>query len=502
MTEIYEDVTPNAEFLIRASSEQGYSLEAALADLIDNSISAQATKVELLVDTEEESFTLYVADNGNGMTNIELANAMKFPSQSPENRRQPNDLGRFGLGMKTASFSQTRKFTVLSKKNNDQEYCARTWDLKALKDGGWRVIVNPKKDIATVISKYKKISSDSFLGSFENFKPNTIVIWHGLHKFEEFISERDTKQTLYKELLEVTSEHLSIAFHRFMERTDRPISIRLNHKILEPFNPLPSDARDFRGLGPLSRTFNNGDFSFEGFILPSRAISESRSHSQWTTKNRSLLDMEGMYVYRSDRLISFGGWHNLSQRTARHSLARLKVNIGNNSDSHLHLNVAKSQVRIPDDLRLTLKGYIATLKEEAAREYNNKSVPDPNLKRERNQDLLSIVQTTKGAIFEVNQNFPLFRSATEGLGKLQKSSVKALLRLLTVKLNHMKDSFEPELFSTEIADDGQITEEELLVIASKLFDSGLSKSAILKNIMPGFGFKPSSLPKSVMQYLE
>ncbi|MEI8646623.1 ATP-binding protein [Pseudoalteromonas sp. Hal056] len=108
--------TPVPDFLIKSISEQGYSLEAAIADLIDNSVTANSSVIQVLVDTEIEPFQLFLADNGDGMSADELVNNMQFPSSNPEGVRSLEDLGRFGLGMKAASFSQTRKFTVISRK--------------------------------------------------------------------------------------------------------------------------------------------------------------------------------------------------------------------------------------------------------------------------------------------------------------------------------------------------------------------------------------------------
>ena len=111
----FEDVTPNPEYLIKSIAEQGYSLETALADLMDNSISANADKIEMLIRMDQEPFVLFLADNGDGMDEETLKSNMHFPSKSPDSFRNTSDLGRFGLGMKTASFSQTRKFTVISR---------------------------------------------------------------------------------------------------------------------------------------------------------------------------------------------------------------------------------------------------------------------------------------------------------------------------------------------------------------------------------------------------
>ena len=184
-----EEASPNPEYLIKSIAEQGYSLETSLADLMDNSISAEANKIEVLIDFDSEPFKLFLADNGQGMTEEELSKNMQFPSNSPEDSRSNSDLGRFGLGMKTASFSQTRKFTVLSKKKNETKYNGRTWDVDFLKDNGWKIIVNSDEEVARLMYQYNQLSS-SFLKGFDNYKPNTIVIWEGLYKFENYLQKQ------------------------------------------------------------------------------------------------------------------------------------------------------------------------------------------------------------------------------------------------------------------------------------------------------------------------
>lgn len=499
-TALYEDAIPKPSDLIESIAEQGYSLQAALADLIDNSISANATQIEILVSTDDVPFRLYIADNGDGMTESELSSAMKLPSQSPMLGRKNSDLGRFGLGMKTASFSQTKRFTVASKANSNNEFRGRTWDLSVLEQGSWKIKINSDPELDSITSKYKMLS-ESFMNAFEDFNPKTIIVWNGLHKFEEFISERNREDILLKELKEVTAEYLSIVFHRFMERKKKPIRIRLNNRILSPFNPFPYE-KDMRSIAPNTRNFNNDKFSIEGFVLPARAIRESRGNSIWTTKYQSLYDMEGIYVYRSDRLISFGGWSNISKKSARHNLARLKVDIGNNNDLRLHLNVAKSQVKIPDDLRDALKRYIEDLKAEAAREYNNKSVRPQKNGSQKNQELLNLVPTSKGVTFEINDMFPLFRTAFEGLNKLQASSFKFILKMLVVKLNMIRDSHQQKSFITEIKSESTISEKELEDAISKLRNSGIPPEIIKKDLIPSLGYSLDSIPNSVLKILE
>ena len=218
----FETANPNPEFLIKSIAEQGYSLETALADLIDNSISASADKIEILIHTNDEPFTLYLADNGSGMDEQTLKKSMEFPSGSSEGQRKESDLGRFGLGMKTASFSQTRRLTVLSRKKGQNTYSGRTWDVDHLKGKPeWEMGINSADEVATILESYTKLSKD-LLNSFESFLPNTIIVWNSLYKYEAYMEEVNRRTALKKQLDEVTCDHLSLVFNRFMQKQNRP----------------------------------------------------------------------------------------------------------------------------------------------------------------------------------------------------------------------------------------------------------------------------------------
>ncbi|HXO74700.1 MAG TPA: ATP-binding protein, partial [Puia sp.] len=178
---------PNPEYLIKSIAEQGYSLETALADLIDNSITAGAGRIEILVDSATEPFVLFLADDGDGMNEETLARNMKFPSSSPEDNRRTADLGRFGLGMKTASFSQTRTFTVLSRKKGTETFHGRTWDVGYLqREKEWKILKNTPEEVGRLLVQYTQLSN-GFLNSHKNYAPNTIVVWQGLYKFESYL---------------------------------------------------------------------------------------------------------------------------------------------------------------------------------------------------------------------------------------------------------------------------------------------------------------------------
>jgi hypothetical protein len=497
---IYEDVTPNPEFLIKAIAEQGYSLEAALADLIDNSISANADKVEILTKIDEEPFVLYLADNGTGMNEDTLKQAMHFPSNSPEADRTPNDLGRFGLGMKTASFSQTRKFTVISRLDGNEHYSARTWDVGIQNKHQWKVIVSTDEEIEEILSSYNLLSNGNFQG-FDNFEPNTIIVWHGLFKFEQYLEEKNRQKAFAKEITEITTEHLSLVFHRYMERKNQPLNIRVNNVRLESFNPFPIDEDGFRRIEMRQKQFNNDSIKMEGFILPARSLDETKQgDTKWTTKRRSLSDMEGIYIYRADRIILFGGWNGIIRKMPKLQLARLRVDIGNKVDHLLHLNVAKSQVIVPHELKKAFEDYIDELKSEAEKEFNNRGIRRFAQPAIENKDLFVKRASNRGALLEINPKFPVLEVLKDELTEGQNAKLNVLLKMINTQMNKIRGTFEEESFINVSEQDP--TQTDITEIINSLTGSGISKKTILTEIVPQMGYKFESLPLEVKELLD
>lgn len=497
-----EDASPNPEFLIKSIAEQGYSLETSLADLMDNSISANADKIEVLIDMEEEPFRLFLADNGDGMNEKSLIKNMQFPSNSPDNKREDEDLGRFGLGMKTASFSQTRKFTVLSKLKGEIDFKGRTWDVDFLKENGWKIIVNSKEEIDYLIQQYKKLSNDH-LNEFENFNVNTIIIWSGLYKFENYLEEKNRKNALKKEINEVTADYLSLVFHRFMEKSLNPLKIRINNIQVNPFNPFPENEKDFRQIEPKQSQFKSDVIKIEGYVLPSRSIEESKQGlSKWTTRYRGLMDMEGLYIYRADRIILFGGWNGLIKKAPRLQLARLKVEVGNKVDHLLHLNVAKSQISVPHELRVAFEQYIDELKIEAEREFYNRGIRKfSGAKSLENHQLFERSSSDKGSLLEVNSNFPLIKILKESLNKDQNSKLNLILKMINTRVNSIRHVHEEREYLGIVEKDG-IAKEELIKNIIELLNNGISSEMIREDILPHLGFKFSSLPEEIKSLIK
>lgn len=492
--------TPVPDFLIKSISEQGYSLEAAIADLIDNSVTANSSVIQVLVDSETEPFQLFLADNGEGMSADELVNNMQFPSSNPEGVRTLEDLGRFGLGMKAASFSQTRKFTVLSRKKGDDKYFGLTWDVDHLvKTKKWELLVSSKLEIDKLVNDFNKLNQD-FNGGISGFSPNTIVIWSGLYKFEKYLKEYNRKKALHREIVQNTTEHLGIVFHRFLDSSHNPLTIRVNNSHIRPFNPFPESQQSLRKLEYRQKDFGNDNIKLEGFILPSSSIKEAQQpNSGWTTPNKSLLDMEGVYIYRSNRLIIYGGWNGLIRKAPRLQLARLRVDIGNKADHLLHLNVAKSQVIIPHDLVEAFKGYIEELTSEAEKEFYNRGIRKFNHKsNSKDIKFLKKTHSNKGPLLELNHDFPLLKEIVKSCDHKQKIQLFLLIRMINTTINKIRDTHENvPFYRCE-----ETKEKDFFDFILSMKSEGFSSELIKKNLISELGIDLKTLPTELLEILE
>jgi|GEM_PF-325413 len=497
----YDSATPFAEYLIKSIAEQGYSLETSLADLIDNSVTAGATRIEILINTENTPFTLFLADDGHGMSEEILKKCMHFPSASLEDGRNINDLGRFGLGMKTASFAQTRRLTVISRAGADNQYAARTWDVEYLrKKQEWRIIINTEKEINALLAAYSALSS-GFLNEFNDYTPNTIVVWQGLYKFEEYLDGEDKSNSLKTQITETTTEYLSLVFHRFMERLTNPLSIRVNNTRVKSFNPFPTNHPDLRLIESKQKSIKDDVIKLEGFVLPSRSMDESKDLiNPWTTKSKGLLDMEGLYIYRADRIILLGGWNGIIRKSTRLQLARLRVEVGNKVDHLLHLNVAKSQITIPYDLKIGFLKYMSELKDQAEKEYHNRGIRKISSKKTDSLPLLfDRKASSKGSLLEINDDFPLVKKIMENLDEDHKKTFIILNKMINNTVNKIRQTHEEKVF-VEL-DEVKEVESSLKNTILTLLNGGTDKEIIRTCILPTLGYRIDTIPGEILNLL-
>jgi hypothetical protein len=418
----YEVVPPEPSALIESLRSVGYNLPAAIADILDNSIAADAKNIHITFHWGgRESFVL-ILDDGRGMSKDELKNAMRPGSRNPLEERRPEDLGRFGLGLKTASLSQCRNLCVVSKRAKES-LNSRTWDLDALVNSPeWRLLVEPSKAAGEAIKK------------LEAMPRGTAVVWSAL---DRLIGDEDAGDavacTRFNDAIDQVREHLALTFHRFLE--DRSIKIYLNGKLVSPWNPFMRD-----GTTPSSPTpqefipFGKSGVTFQGFILPHKdtlteeAFQKNRGPRGWTAQ-------QGFYVYRNKRLLVYGDWLRLGRPSAwtreeHYRLARIRLDILNDSDAEWHLDVKKSTARPPVLIRDRLTDLAEHVRAKARSvfvhrgKYGRRTVPATNTER----PWISSVRENR-RVYSINRDHPAVQAVLRSFPD-KSSEVTALLRLL------------------------------------------------------------------------
>lgn len=495
----YEEAMPNPEHLIKSIAEQGYTLETALADLLDNSISANAQNIEIMSTNLENKLKVFITDNGEGMSEFDLSSNMMFPSKSVDSSRSVTDLGRFGLGMKTASFSQTRKFTVLSRKKGTVSFSGRTWDVSYLKQcGKWRILVNSESEILELLKAYENVSANH-LKSFENYIPNTIIIWDGLYKFENYIDPKNQYKHFKEQINTETREYLGIVFHKFMTQQSNSLQIRVNNLRVEAFDPFVAINGDSaRSLGEKEMKFGKDVLKMNAFVLPVEAC---ENEANWTTEKKNLMDLEGLYIYRGKRIIFFGGWNGIIKKETKLKLARLKIEFENINDDKLQLNVSKSKIEIPYELKIGVLRYLIELREQAKKEYNNRGLKQSKSKTVVSTiDLLTRVPTTKGVFYKINNEFPVLNEINLSLNEIQKKKLQLLLRAINFKINkqrHAETDYIDYIEKTEPIDINSLGD-----VISKVLKMGVDKKNIFNLILKDLGYSQENIPEKIKKMLK
>lgn len=333
------DITPpDPTRLIAALRQIGYSLEQALSDLIDNSINATASTVLVrFICDQEKIVSVALADNGSGMAEKTLRNAMRFGSDRVDDAES---LGKFGMGLKLASFSHAKTLTVLTRRNGKS--LGRQWTLEGIERGWECQILDPREVSRALTGRW---------GGVDLGRNGTVVIWDRLDKLTVSSSGlRSTLQTIQRRL----QTHIGVHFHRFLEAGKLRVLLdqqRLGtreHGLqveIEPLNPFGYERSGHLAYPKVFEINLNGVGSFraEGHIWPANA--ESRNYSL----GHNAAARQGIYFYRNDRLIQVGGWNGIVQHDAEphSSLARVRVDLPPLLDASFGLNVQKSAVIVP-----------------------------------------------------------------------------------------------------------------------------------------------------------
>jgi len=401
--------------LIESMRAVGYSLPAAIADIIDNSIAARATSVRINFHWKEEHSYFTLLDDGHGMNTDELVEALRPGTGNPLADRKAGDLGRFGLGLKTASFSQCRRLSVVSKKEGFPiDY--RTWDLDYVETAkAWQIL---------------RYLSDAGLERLLDDKPGgTLIIWE---KPDRIIYDQDRRLISEKKFLEFirdTEEHLAMVFHRFIE-TGR-ISIRINGRTVEPWDPF---LREIPGTQTFpAETLAGGEVKVIGYVLPYelKLSAELRKRAEgsngWTAQ-------QGFYIYRMDRMLVSGDWLRLFRKTEFARLARIMMDIEPSLDSAWQLDIRKSMAIPPRGFHDQLKTYAHRVRSAAIEVYRHRGKQKQRQSSGAGIEFAWIIEKQNGReIPKINGDHTLIRDVMDSLGP-DKKKLRRLLSLLEMTL--------------------------------------------------------------------
>jgi hypothetical protein len=366
-------ILPDPEGLLEALSRIGYSTAEAIGDLVDNSIDAKASRILIRVLRRDARLTsIVIADDGHGMSDSHMEQAMGFGVRT---KKTAKSLGKYGMGLKSASFSQCGSLTVMSA-NGSSSGAGRQWTTEGVRQGWQCALVEPAA--ASGYLQQPWFGDETVAG--------TIVQWDELDAFR--VPAARAESTL-AQLFDAVSLHLGLVFHRFLQR-----GLRIDLDTMDVETEDISVPRPVRSLDPFSyRSTGHADYPRTFTIkLPGIGKLDLESHI-WPRKSRSenyllgrgqVARRQGFYLYRNDRLIQGGGWNGLRADGEPHlSLARVRVDLSSKFDTAFGLNIQKSGVHAPEGFDRAVgearsggrsfAQYLAT----AQASYREKKPPDP-----------------------------------------------------------------------------------------------------------------------------
>jgi hypothetical protein len=338
----YENCPPNADSMIQSMRAFGYDLKMAVADIIDNSISAGAENVWVIQNWGGSNSNISILDDGSGMDENTLFEAMRLGSRNPLDERESNDLGRFGLGLKTASFSQCRLLSVRSK-TKDGKISTRCWDLDYInKVKNWNLL-------KTISEETEKL-----LKPLENIESGTIVLWEKMDRVVEVEDADDVQgKNDFLRRIQNVQKYLEMVFQRFIEFGKlnificNPDNFGEVYTRLKPWDPFLVSHSATQELSNEALEIFKNRIKVRPFILPHLSKLTSEGHSN-AAGPKGWNAQQGFYIYRKERLIVAGGWLDMGYKQEEHyKLARIQVDIPNNMDDKWKIDVKKAEAHPP-----------------------------------------------------------------------------------------------------------------------------------------------------------
>ncbi|MHB8160260.1 MAG: ATP-binding protein [Thermoleophilia bacterium] len=463
----FEECPPRADALIHSIRAFGYDLRMAIADLIDNSIYASASKISIEYSWNNGNPWIRILDDGSGMTEERLYEAMRLGSQSPVEQRDPDDLGRFGLGLKTASFSQCRFLSVFTK-TDDGKTASRFWDLDHVQETRrWELGRTPPEDVCMLSRPLQDIDS------------GTVIIWKNLDQvIDHTITETHDPESSFVEKFLSVKEYLETVFHNYLQGKRRKITIRVGVAECNPWDPFLSSNAFTQELS--FEKYEDSRVSIVPYVLPhvSNRTSEETMNGAgikgWNAQ-------QGFYVYRNGRMIVSGGYLDLDLQPEEHyKLARIRVEITNDMDKEWSIDVRKAVASPPDRLRGELLRIARHTRQKASEVYRARAgrIRTHSGKRSNLEDVwLKIVQREK-ITYKINKKNSAIEHILAEMNP-SRSWVNKLFHIIETTVPHrliIMDGLEHEDCHVDLPDDLDPPPAQLLelceVVYRELRDGG------------------------------
>lgn len=478
MVQIINNPPIAEDFMEAARSFGNYSLALSLADLIDNSITAGADNI--WIDASYEKDEIRILDDGRGMSRCELISAMRMASRNPKSDISKNELGRFGLGLKTASFAQADQLLVISKFND--EINGAQWDLNNISD--WSMSVLDAEEL----SPFESELSVKFSG--------TEIIWQKLTRLNE---SGNVSEQQFNHLLVAASDEVRVIFHRFMEGIkSKKLNIFLNGEVLKPFNPFYLKSKATNPLPEKVILYKNEKITITPVILPHFSkMGPGASEYKMLAGEEGFVKNSGFYVYRENRLIIRGTWFKLFPHGELSKLARVMIDIPNSLDAEWKITVDKSEAQLPSFLRAELRKLIKEqITSKSVKVIKGKQV----LTNNKNLNIVWNTERKHGnTSFRINKSHPILldflKSLSQEKQKLAKSVFTLIENSIPLTSIHALYADTPDELSA-----GYTDFDEIYHLAEQIVLKSTDKKEIIETLSKTFPF--SDVHEMLVERLE
>lgn len=330
------EVLPDPKRMIEGLRDTGYEFNTAIADLIDNSIAATATVVDILINMDlRGNLRLSIADNGIGMDRNGLINAMKYGSAE---RAHPSSLGKFGLGLKTASTAFCRNLLVTSRQKPDLKIHRAHWDLDHVAQiGKWELLID-ESDNETI----KHLNKIAGIGA------GTVVVWEKIDRLMKNYASPSgaSAQKALRKIVEQLREHVAMIYQRFLDPNNDstpPISIKINEENIKPWDPFCKGLSELVAAQDMEVEGTNSSFQINAYVLPRREEFQSPEEANQAKISN---DYQGFYIYRENRLIHFADWLDMFSKEPHGTLLRVEFSFDHQLDDAFQIDIKKSQIAL------------------------------------------------------------------------------------------------------------------------------------------------------------